>query len=194
VTPFIAKHPGGVAILRNAGKDSTAGFEKIGAHKKKQNDDDELSMARNWMASFLIGTVKPTEGDAKTEVDPEDILAQCLAEAEEKVKVETASTQPTRVVEPSVVKPVVQPTTSIPTTQPKPAVTTPTVQPQQPKAQSTTTTTSQQQQPKATVATKKNQPAQPSSETSYTTWILVAGGVAVAAVGAYAYFSNKQKI
>jgi cytochrome b involved in lipid metabolism len=193
VTPFIAQHPGGVAILRNAGKDSTDGFEKIGAHKKKASDDDELSKARNWMSSFLIGTVKPSEAvEEKAEVDPEDILAQCLAEAEEKVKVETAIAQPTR-VEPTVVKPaVVQPTTSTTTATVKPAVTTSSVQ--QPKAQSTTQpTTTSSTATKATVTpSKKGQ----SSESSYTTWILVAGGVAVtaAAVGAYAYFSKKQQI
>jgi cytochrome b involved in lipid metabolism len=30
VTKFIPDHPGGDAILRNAGKDSTAGFSKVG--------------------------------------------------------------------------------------------------------------------------------------------------------------------
>jgi len=182
VTPFVSTHPGGLAILRNAGKDSTIGFEKIGAHKKKTNVDDVLSKAHGLMPTFLIGTVRQAaDTDAKVEVDPEAILAQCLAEAEEKVKVEISSptTQPR--VEPTV-KPVVQPT---------PTVSQPTSVPvQQPTTQSTTT-----EQPKVTITTKKTQVTpQRTSETSYATWLLVGGGVAIAAVGVYAYLSNKQKI
>jgi cytochrome b involved in lipid metabolism len=192
VTPFVATHPGGVAILRNAGKDSTVGFDKIGSHKKKANVDDHLSKAQNLMTQFVIGTVKPSEVEAakQVEVDPEDILAQCLAEAEEKVKVETQA----RVVEPTVTKPVAQPTTAS-TQQPK--ATTPVVQPtvvtpQKPQQQPTTTTTTPQKS--TIVSQKKPQPTQPAHESSTLTWVVVGGAVAVAAVGAYAYFSNRQKI
>lgn len=58
MTEFIPSHPGGEAILRNAGKDSTEGFAKIGSHKKKAEPDDNYSNAELAMNKYLIGAVK----------------------------------------------------------------------------------------------------------------------------------------
>jgi len=197
VTPFVSQHPGGVAVLRNVGKDSTEGFDKIGAHKKKAKPEDELSKAQNWMPTFLIGTVRPSANTAETtetkEADPEDILGQCLAEVEEKVKTETARAEPSASnVQPIAVQSTPTVSTSVqqtqqqqPQTKVQPTTSQPKVQPttSQSKVQPTTTT-------KVTETSKSRN--QPSSEASYTTWFLVAGGVAVAAVGAYAYYTKKQ--
>lgn len=61
VSTFVGQHPGGNAILKNAGTDSTQGFKSIGKHK---SGTDNYSGADLQMAKFLIGQIKPDKPKA----------------------------------------------------------------------------------------------------------------------------------
>lgn len=65
VTKFVANHPGGEAILKNAGADSSEGFHRVEAHTRVGKDDITYSGAQVKMASLLIGALRTEERKAK---------------------------------------------------------------------------------------------------------------------------------
>lgn len=65
VTKFIADHPGGEIILKNAGADSSEGFHRVEAHTRIGKEDNTYSGAQVKMGALLIGALKTEERKAK---------------------------------------------------------------------------------------------------------------------------------
>eukprot|EP01126_Amoeba_proteus_P005651 TRINITY_DN1191_c0_g2_i3.p1 TRINITY_DN1191_c0_g2~~TRINITY_DN1191_c0_g2_i3.p1 ORF type:complete len:224 (-),score=38.47 TRINITY_DN1191_c0_g2_i3:107-778(-) len=58
VTNFIPEHPGGLAILNNAGRDSSKGFHSVQDHTSISQENPNYSMAEIRKSACLVGAVR----------------------------------------------------------------------------------------------------------------------------------------